>query len=402
MATNQDPQFALAFSKLADAQSELGFQSEAEQSSIRATDLAQNQNLPLPEKYLISASNARIMKDNKKALEAYENLLKSSPGDVDVQYELGNLYLQNGEYDKARAEFKRESSKTDPKNIKALWSLGVVDNLTGNPQAALDSLTRGSSLAIQVDNQEQQALILLSIGISYRLLNKPEEALRNYQDSIAVNEKIGQKRGVAAALNEMGVVQRTTGKPDAAIASYNKALALLRDIGMKERRPTRSQTWAPAYQDLGKFDQALDVYKQALQIKRETGDQSYESQCLDNIAGVYLAMGDTNNAFTYSQQALQLREKLGVPGDIAGNARGFERSLYCGRPIRSGDDRPDARAGARAQGWRCEPQRAVISRQIGLVLGYQGRFGAAVKSLQDAVNAFRAARGKWAIWRRPQ
>ncbi len=63
------------------------------------------------------------------------------------------------------------------------------------------------SLAIQVDNQEQQALILLSMGISYRLLNKPEEALRNYQESIAVNEKIGQKRGVAAALNEMAAVQ---------------------------------------------------------------------------------------------------------------------------------------------------------------------------------------------------
>ena len=232
-ATNDDPQFALAFSRLADAQSELGFQSDAEQSSVRATDLAHNQKLPLAETYLISASNARIMKDNKKALEAYENLLKSSPGDVDVQYELGNLYLQNGEYDKARAEFKGVL-QTDPKNIRALWRLGVVDNLTGNPQAALDSLTRGSSLAIQVDNQEQQALILLSMGISYRLLNKPEEALRNYQDSIAINEKLGQKRGVAAALNEMGGVQRTSGKPDAALASHNKALALLRDIGMKD------------------------------------------------------------------------------------------------------------------------------------------------------------------------
>ena len=94
--------------------------------------------------------------------------------------------------------------QTDPKNIKALWSLGVVDNLTGNPQAALDSLTRGSSLAIQVDNQEQQALILLSMGISYRLLNKPDEALLNYQQSIAINEKIGQKRGVAAALTRDG------------------------------------------------------------------------------------------------------------------------------------------------------------------------------------------------------
>ena len=69
----------------------LGFQSDAEQSSIRAINLAQNQNLPLPEKYLISASNARIMKDNKKAIEAYENLSKSLPGDVDVQYQLGTF-----------------------------------------------------------------------------------------------------------------------------------------------------------------------------------------------------------------------------------------------------------------------------------------------------------------------
>ncbi len=386
-ATNEDPQFALAFSKLADTQSELGFQSDAEQSSIRASDLAHNQNLPLPEKYLISASNARIMKDNKKALEAYENLLKSSPGDVEVQYELGNLYLQNGEYAKARAEFTGVL-QTDPKNIKALWSLGVVDNLTGNPQAALDSLTRGSSLAIQVDNEEQQALILLSMGISYRLLNKPDEALINDQQSIAINEKIGQKRGVAAGLNELGTVQRTTGKPDAAITSYNKALALLREIGMKDETADTLTNLGAVYQDLGKFDQALDVYKQALQIQRETGDQSYESQCLDNIAGVYLAMGDTNNAFTYSQQALQLREKLGVPGDIAATLEGLSEAYTTAGQY---DQAMTALMRALELARKAGDQSgiAVISRQIGLVLGYQGRFGAAVKSLQDAANAFR-------------
>ena len=387
-ATTDDPQFALAFSKLADAQSELGFQSDAEQSSIRATDLAHNQKLPLAETYLISASNARIMKDNKKALEAYENLLKSSPGDVDVQYELGNLYLQNGEYDKARAEFKGVL-QTDPKNIRALWSLGVVDNLTGNPQAALDSLTRGSSLAIQVDNQEQQALILLSMGISYRLLNKPEEALRNYQDSIAINEKIGQKRGVAAALNEMAAVQRTSGKPDAALASYNKALALLRDIGMKDETANTLTNMGGVYQDLGKFDQALEVYKQALQIQRETGDQSYESQCLDNIASVYLAMGDTDNAFTYSQQALQLREKLGVPGDIADTLESLSEAYTAtGQYDQAMTALMRALELSRKVG--DSGRIALVSHQIGLVLGYQGRFGASVKSLQDAVNAFRA------------
>jgi eukaryotic-like serine/threonine-protein kinase len=387
-ATNDDPQFALAFSRLADAQSELGFQSDAEQSSSRATDLAHNQKLPLAETYLINASNARIMKDNKKALEAYENLLKSSPGDVDVQYELGDLYLQNGEYDKARAEFTGVL-KSDPKNIKALWRLGVVDNLTGNPQAALDSLTRGSSLAIQVDNQEQQALILLSMGISYRLLNKPEEALRNYQDSVAINEKIGQKRGVAAALNEMGGVQRTSGNPDAALASHNKALALLRDIGMKDETANTLTNLGAVYQDLGKYDQALEVYKQALQIQRETGDQSYESQCLDNIAGVYLAMGDTDNAFTYSQQALQLREKLGVPGDIADTLESLSEAYTAtGQYDQAMTELMRALELSRKVG--DSGRIALVSHQIGLVLGYQGRFGASVKSLQDAVNAFRA------------
>ncbi|HXP10177.1 MAG TPA: tetratricopeptide repeat protein [Acidobacteriaceae bacterium] len=387
-ATNEDPQFALAFSKLADAQSELGFQSDAEQSSSRATDLAHNQKLPLAETYLINASNARIMKDNKKALEAYENLLKSSPGDVDVQYQLGDLYLQSGEYAKARAEFT-DVLKSDPKNMKALWRLGVVDNLTGNPQAALDSLTRGSSLAIQVDNQEQQALILLSMGISYRLLNKPEEALRNYQDSIAINEKIGQKRGVAAALNEMGSVQRTSGKADAALASYNKALVLLRDIGEKDETANTLTNLGAVYQDLGKYDQALEVYKQALQIQRETGDQSYESQCLDNIAGVYLAMGDTDNAFTYSQQALQLREKLGVPGDIAYTLESLSEAYTAtGQYDQAMTELMRALELSRKAG--DSGGIALVSHQIGLVLGYQGRFGAAVKSLQDAVQAFRA------------
>ena len=386
-ATNQDPEFALAFSKLADTQSQLGFQSDAEQSSIRSSDLAHNQNLPLPEKYLITASNARIMKDNKKAIEAYENLFKSSPGDVDVQYELGSLYLQNGQYDQARAAFTGVL-QSDPKNIKALWSLGVVNNLTGNPQAALDSLTRGSSLAIQVDNEEQHALILLSMGISYRLLNKPEEALHNYQESIALNEKLGQKRGVAAALNEMAALEVTSGKADAALASYKKAVLLLRDIGEKDEMANTLTNMGTVYQDRAEFDQALDVYKEALQIQRQTGDQAYEAQCLHNIAGVYLTMGDSNNAFTYYQQALQLREKLGVPGDIAETLEGLsEAYTTTGQYDQAMTALMRALDLARKVG--DVHGAAIILRQTGRVFAYQGRFGAAVKSMQEAVKSFR-------------
>ena len=386
-ATAADPDFALALSKKGEVQSELGFETDSEQSARRAKDLAESQNLPLPVKYLISASYARIMDDKPKAIEAYENLSRSMPGDTDAKYTLGSLYLESGDYEKARSVFAKVL-ETDSKNIKALWGMGVVENITGSPQAALDALSKGLSLAIQVDNQEQKALMLLSMGISYRLLNKPDEAMRNYQESIAINEKIGQKRGVAAALDEMANFQAMNGKSDAALDSYKKALALQREIGMKKETANSLMDMGTVYQDRGEYDQALDMYKQALQIQREQGDQQNESLCLNNIAAVYLSKGDPDNAFTFYQQALQLRQKLGVAGDVAETMGGLgEAYIATGQYEQALKSLMNALELSRKSG---DPGRAaIVSHQMGLVFEYQGRFGAAVKSMQDAVSAFR-------------
>jgi eukaryotic-like serine/threonine-protein kinase len=385
-ATKLDTQFALAFSRLAEVQSELGFVGDAEGSSRRAVELASSEDLPLPEKYLITAGHARIINDNKQAIDAYQNLAKSWPSDVDVQYNLGTLYINAADYAKARDVFAK-ILESDPKNIKALWEMGVVENMLGNPQAALDSLSKGLNLATQVGNQEQQALILLSTGISYRHLNRPDEAMRNVEQSIAINEKIGQKRGVAAALAERANLQARKGDTDASLADFNKALTLLREIGMKKEAGDALGDMGTVYQDRGDYDKALEKYKESLQIQRETGDQNYEAICLINIAAVYLAKGDTDNAFTYYQQALQLREKLGVPAGIAETLAGvadvyiqtgqYDTALTSlMRALELSRKAGDAR------------QTAILSHQVGQVLGYQGRFGAAVKSMQESTKVF--------------
>ena len=386
-AVTEDAQFALAQSRLAEVQSDLGFASDAEQSSRRAVELARSENLPLPEQYLIDASHARIMKNNKEAIEAYENLAKTWPSDVDVQYNLGTLYIATGDYNKARDIFTKVLT-TDPNNIKALWEMGVIENTLGNPQAALNSLSKGLSLATQFDNDEQKALILLSTGISYRLLNKPDEAMRNYQDSISINEKLGQKRGVAAALDEVGYLQAISGKSDDALASYGNALTLLREIGMKEEQGDTLLEMGTVYQDRGDYDQALAHYKQALDIQRQTGDEAAEALCLANIGAVFLAKGDTDSAFTNYQQALQIRGKLGVPGDTVPPLEGLgEAYTHTGQYDQALTQLMQALELAR----KANDARwiAIISHQIGLVFEYQGRLGPAVKSMQDGVKAFR-------------
>jgi serine/threonine protein kinase/tetratricopeptide (TPR) repeat protein len=386
-ATKTDAQFALAFSRLAETYSALGYDSEAEQAAQHALDASQE--LPLAAKYLIQASHARINKDNAKAITAYQNLEKSFPDDLDVQFALGSLYEDAGKLDEARAHFGNVL-KTDSKNLDALLASGRVEIKAGNAQAGLDPLARARTLVIDLNNEEQQALILQATGIAYKVLNKPQEALRNYQDAMEINRRLGKKRGVAASLAEIAQVQISLGKADDGLKTYQQALALRREIGAKKEVGDTLIDMGALYVDRGQFDQGLTMFKESLQIQRDAGDETNQALCLNNIGNVYMARGENEDALTYFQQALQLREKLNVPGDIAetlGNlgstnvslgqydqaTNAYMRALDLYR--KSGDNH-----GA-----------AMESQSLGLMFQTQGRIGPAISSLQDAVKGLRDA-----------
>lgn len=67
-----DPQFALAYSRLANAYASMGQDDQAQSASLKAVDLSGK--LPQQERYLIRASHAEILKEYPKAIEAYETL----------------------------------------------------------------------------------------------------------------------------------------------------------------------------------------------------------------------------------------------------------------------------------------------------------------------------------------
>jgi tetratricopeptide (TPR) repeat protein len=81
-ATKIDDHFALALSAMAKSYSTLGYDTEAGQFSRRAMSLSES--LPPQEKYRIAANHYRILNNTQKAIESYENLAKSSPGDATI------------------------------------------------------------------------------------------------------------------------------------------------------------------------------------------------------------------------------------------------------------------------------------------------------------------------------
>jgi len=385
-----DPQFALAYSRLAETDSVLGYDADAEKYSRKALDLSQQ--LPLAEKYLIEANHARVMRDTKKAIEAYENLAKTAPGNNDFQSALGRLYVDIGDLEKARVHFSNVL-KTEPKNLDALIWMGWLEVQNGQPQSGLDPLNRALSLAVEVDNQEQKAQVLAALGIAYQAMNKPEEALRNVEQARDINLRLGKKAEVANNLAWMAIVQRSVGKPDLAVANYTEALKIEREVGAKRDAADTLIGMGALFANRGQLDKALELYKESLQIQRDLGNESNQALCLNNIGGVYENQGKNDDALTYYQQSLQLREKLGVPADIAqslGNvAEVYAKTAQYDQAMSSYMRALDIHHKAADN-----HSAALESDGIGVVFLYQGRYGPAVSSLQEAVKGLREAQDR--------
>jgi tetratricopeptide (TPR) repeat protein len=389
-ATKADPSFALAFSKLAQTYSSLGYDSEAEQSAKKAVQLSQD--LPEAEKYLISAIRSQVTKNYPEAINAYETLAKASPDNSDVQSALASLYQDSGDLVKARSYYQKLLS-SNPKDVAATLDLGRIEIKSGNPQGSFDPLNRAYSLAVQVDNQEQKATSLHLMAVAYRMLGKPQEVLRNEREALTIWRHIGQKRGLAFSLNEMARAQASLGETKDALPNFQEALQIRREIGDKRGLGDTLIDMGNFSADRGEHDQALKMYKEALELEREIGNEGLQAACLNNIGSVYSEKGQYDDALTYFQQVLQLREKSKVPqdiveavhnlGEVSGGMGQYDKAIsYYMRALDLRRSMNDSRGAA------------TESYGLGILFGYQGRFGAAVNAQQDAVKTFRDLKDK--------
>lgn len=384
-SVKEDDQFAFAFAKLGQTYAKLGYEKESENAASKAVDLSGN--LPDPEKYRIIAIQARIAKDNQKAIDAYESMAKASPGDTDLAFNLAELYFASGAYEHARDLYTKLLAR-DPKYVDALLGMSRVEIMTGNSQSAIDYLNRALTLAIQVGNDEEKAAILHLTGVSYSQLNKPEDALRNFEESLSLERRLGDKRATAKTLEQMAGVQDLMGKSDQAGKSYQDALQLWHEIGDKRGMGATGINLGQYYEAHGDYDKALSVTKDALQLEHEIGEPADEAVCLNNIGWIYLDMARYDDAVTYFQQALQLREKLNSPADIADSYYNLADTLS-----RVGQyDKAMADYLRAIDLWRKAGDKrgvAIASFGMGTLFEHQGRYGAAVGSMEDAVKAFR-------------
>jgi serine/threonine protein kinase/tetratricopeptide (TPR) repeat protein len=387
-ALHEDSGFALAYSKMSQSYSQLGQDDEAEQAAQKAVSLSAQ--LSPQEKYLVQANYDSILKDYPKAIDAYQNLVNVSPDNSDYLFDLATAYEKTANYDKAKELFARVA-ELDPKRIEALLALGRVKIESGDTQGGIENLTKAQSLAIELGDDAERAQVLQAMGVAYFSIPRYDEALKSLQESLEIKQRLNMKKGIAESLDMMASIQDVTGKSDQALKNYTKALSIMRDLGDKQGTGDVLGDLGAFQQEHGKYDEALKLFKESLQIQMETHNEASQGLVLSNIGNAYLSKGDFDNARTYFTESLDVRQKLKVPGDIADTLHNLaETSTKTGQFDQALEQYLKAMQLRRDSG--DQKSAALESSGMGAVFAYQGRYGAAVSSQQDALKGFQESK----------
>jgi len=383
-AIGEDPNFAMAYSRLARSYHSLGFDDKAEQASRRAMTLSDN--LPAQQKYLVAANHAVIMNDTAKAISAYESLTKVNPDDNDAQLALAGLYQQVSNYDEARKRLARVRS-SDSKNLDALLASGRVEIEAGNSQAGLEFLNSAYSLATQFGNDEAKASIEQQMGAAYLSLNKFDEALKNFTSALEIRKKLGLEKGVASSLNMIATVQNKLGNSGEALTNYKESLAAYQHIGDKHGTALLLMNLGSYYADHAKYDDALKSTTDALTVFRDLGDDASQALCLNNLGSIRSYMGNFQDALTYYQQAYQIREKLKLTDDMAESLHNLaETNVDLGKYDTAVEQYLKALEIRRNSG--DQNGVAINSSSLGALFTEQGKYASALSALQESLKDF--------------
>ncbi len=251
-ALQKDPNFALAYSGLADANLAMYAQNKDKHWSDQAVQAA------------------------KKAAQLNNQL-------PEVHFALGSAYAATGQTTQAIAEDKR-ALELAPNSDEAYRRLGNAYIANGQKEEAIRALEKAVELNPYFWNN------LSALGNAYYRLGEMEKAVKAYQQIVQMEPEN------SVAYSNLGAAYYTMGKYDESIAAFQKSLQI---------KPT-----ADIYTNIGteyfylkKYPEALAMFEKAVELSPE------DETTMGNLADGYRIAGNTAKAQETYDKAIGLAYK---------------------------------------------------------------------------------------------
>ena len=250
-------------------------------------------------------ADARLIRDRAlvginerdQALPELESLVNQFPKANDARLELGNVYLANKDYARAKEQFEAAQKNGDARGFLGIQSVKLQEGKADEAIANLNTLVKDNpsnmSYRFTLANFEYAAG-----GAAYQTDAAKGKTLFE-QASTNYKEILKTMTNPADVWLRLGVIQRQLGQNDSALASFEQA---------GNANPSSAEAFlnrAMLLEVLGKKKEARDTYNKVLGIEPEN------TVALNNLAFLSADSGDDlDQAMTLAERA-----KKHVPND---------------------------------------------------------------------------------------
>jgi len=292
----------------------------------------------------ISIIYQNILNKNEKAIKYYNRaiLLQSNNSDKAKFYNsIGEIYRNNGEYDKALDSFNKAKQSLPPNHpdiANSYNNIGSIYYDKGEYDRALDYYYKSMNIkkSISLDDAYIHSSYNL-IGNIYVNKGEYDKALEYFDKSLTIRKLTlpPNHPDIANSYNNIGSIYNCEGKYDEALDYYNKALNI-----QIESLPPNHPDIADSYNNIGQifynkgeYDKALDFSNESLKIQIESLPPNHPdiANSYNNIGRIYNCKGEYVKALEYFDKSLKIQIESLPPNhpDIANSYNNIGSIYNC-------------------------------------------------------------------------
>ena len=220
-------------------------------------------------------------KDFKTAQIIYSEILKKNPNHLDSLNNLGSIFKNLGEDDKAKNCYEKVIT-IEPNYPIAYYNLGNILKKKGELQKAISCHEK--AIAIKKDYINPY----INLGVIYQELQEDDKAKDYYEKVIEIDPNY------SIAHNNLGNVLKKKGEHQTAISCFKKAIKI--NLSFKEAH----FNLGVMFHELGKYNKAKDSYEKVIEI-----DPNYV-KAHNNLAQIFQELGQDDKAKKYYEKAIEI------------------------------------------------------------------------------------------------
>lgn len=193
----------------------------------------------------------------------------------------------------------------------ALNNLGLIRQLTGEPEGAAELHRAALALHLKINNRIGEANTLNNLGNNWHNRGDFEQAAEFHRNALALHFDVGNRLGQGNTLNDLGLIQRELGDYEHATQLLQQAEATFNEIGNRLGMANNLNNQGLVSRDLGDYEHAASLFRQALDIYQEIGPRVGEARATNNLGLVYKDIGEYELASTMFRQAFDIHREIG-------------------------------------------------------------------------------------------